>query len=149
MLNIFSGPPEFSAWSSWSFCTKRCGGGTRTISRTCTANCENLRVSDTTISSGCNKEKCELTWFSWTAKLKSWIALHIRVHLDLTVFLKIFKVRQHATMEIGFTLLHKLSMWILACGRSIKVQLLIEWFVMGLDIKHIYRILHQKWCLKT
>ena len=61
---LFSGPPEFSPWRSWSSCDRTCGGGKRTRTRTCTEYCVNLISSDTEEVGTCNENKCEFKTFN-------------------------------------------------------------------------------------
>ena len=53
------GPPEFSAWGTWSTCTMTCGDGTRKRTRTCDAYCTGSSASDLEISESCNQGDCK------------------------------------------------------------------------------------------
>ena len=55
---IFSGPPEFSPWGSWSSCDRTCGGGKKKRTRTCTKYCDDLISSDTVQAQAFNENEC-------------------------------------------------------------------------------------------
>ena len=60
----------WSGWSEWSACSKDCGGGTQTITRTCTnpspfcggAEC----IGDSSQSQSCNTQACGYWEYQWT-----------------------------------------------------------------------------------
>ena len=53
------GPPEFSAWGTWSACSRPCEDGTKTRSRSCTAHCDNVSSDDESENENCNEGACK------------------------------------------------------------------------------------------
>jgi len=63
-------PPEacqLSDWTAWDDCSKDCGGGTQTRSRTITSNPSNSPCGALNDSQGCNTQACPCQLSDWTA----------------------------------------------------------------------------------
>ena len=54
-----SGPPEFSAWGTWSTCSMTCGDGTKTRTRSCNAHCDYVTSEDKVETGTCNEGVCK------------------------------------------------------------------------------------------
>ena len=52
-VNKYSGPPEFTTWISWSTCSKNCGDGIKTRTRSCSAFCDNINPNDLSDTETC------------------------------------------------------------------------------------------------
>ena len=55
---VSSGPPEYSSWSKWSSCSKTCGDGDRTRTRSCIAYCNDVESSHLSRTETCNVGDC-------------------------------------------------------------------------------------------
>ena len=54
------GTPGFSVWNEWSDCSKICGNGQKTRTRTCVENCDNVDSNELIDTEICNDRNCEL-----------------------------------------------------------------------------------------
>ena len=55
--------PILAPWSGWSSCSKTCGNGTKTQTRTCIAYCSSVSSSDLIRTQTCNEGGCK--FFIW------------------------------------------------------------------------------------
>ena len=106
-LLIFSGPPEFSPWGSWSSCDRTCGGGEKKRTRACTNYCTNVLSSNTEEARACNEHNCKFK---------------IDFHKHIFTFLKVVLLSSPKTMlETGFTPHQQLYPKILVFVKSMEI----------------------------
>merc|ERR1719343_506833 len=68
-VSEIQGTPGFSVWNEWSDCSKICGNGQKTRTRTCVENCDNVDSNELIDTEICNDRNCLpkfSTWNSWT-----------------------------------------------------------------------------------
>ncbi|XP_067887464.1 adhesion G protein-coupled receptor B1 isoform X8 [Heterodontus francisci] len=77
----------WNAWSSWGDCTKPCGGGLQTRSRTCHSQLEEGFVCEGVSEEGrlCNKQPCN-TYGRYNSRSQSLRSIDYRKHQDLDGF---------------------------------------------------------------
>ncbi|XP_032875832.1 adhesion G protein-coupled receptor B1 isoform X2 [Amblyraja radiata] len=80
-------PGGWKAWSSWGVCTKSCGGGLQTRSRTCHSHLEEGFVCEGISEEGrlCNKQPCN-TFGRYSSRSQSLRSIDYRKHQDVDGF---------------------------------------------------------------